>query len=171
MTMPHVSPLLRTLLAVAAVATSLAVARPAHAQQVNPTTALHNPDGTLTGFATTEPSLYFLVPERWSPIVNSSTPPVRLTSAVVSGVTVYDLRLVLSPDYARDTPTVAAIRGQIDPTRSFIERVLAFPDNVEVEATQTGTVPPANPAQAAPGPEELTEDRVQSSGTDDQYNG
>jgi segregation and condensation protein A len=26
-------------------------------------------------------------------------------------------------------------------------------------------------AQAAPGPAELTEDRVQSSGTDDQYNG
>jgi len=53
--------------------------------------------------------------------------------------------------FTTSVPEVAAIRGQIDPTRSFIERVLAFPDNVEVEATQTGTLAPASPAQAAPG--------------------
>ena len=41
-------------------------------------------------------------------------------------------------------PELSAIRGQIDPTRSFVERVVAFPENVEVEATQTGTA-------AAPG--------------------
>ena len=41
-------------------------------------------------------------------------------------------------------PELMAIRGQMDPTRSFIERVVAFPENVEVEATQTGTT-------AAPG--------------------
>ncbi len=50
---------------------------------------------------------------------------------------------------------VAAIRGQIDPARSFIERALAFPDNVEVEATQTGTIVPNGPpgagGAAAPG--------------------
>ena len=40
-------------------------------------------------------------------------------------------------------PELAAIRGAIDPTRSYIERVLAFPDNVEIEATQTGTPAPA----------------------------
>ena len=42
---------------------------------------------------------------------------------------------------------VAAIRGTIDATRSFIERVVAFPENVEIEATQTGT--PRRPRAAA----------------------
>ena len=46
-------------------------------------------------------------------------------------------------------PELAAIRGAIDPTRSFIERVAAFPDNVEIEATQTGT-PVAAGAGGAP---------------------
>jgi hypothetical protein len=32
----------------------------------------------------------------------------------------------------------AAIRGAIDANRSYIERAVAFPENVEVEATQTG---------------------------------
>ena len=41
-------------------------------------------------------------------------------------------------------PELAAIRGAIDPTRSYVERVVAFPDNVEIEATQTG-VPAAAP--------------------------
>ena len=44
-------------------------------------------------------------------------------------------------------PEIAAIRGTIDPTRSYVERAVAFPDNVEIEATQTGT--PAG--AAAPG--------------------
>jgi hypothetical protein len=35
------------------------------------------------------------------------------------------------------------IRGTIDANRSFVERVLAFPDNVEIEATQTYNVQPA----------------------------
>ena len=48
-------------------------------------------------------------------------------------------------------PELAAIRGQIDPTRSFVERVIAFPDNVEIEATQTGTAPAAGGAGGAPG--------------------
>lgn len=41
-------------------------------------------------------------------------------------------------------PELAAIRGTIDATRSFVERAVAFPDNVEIEATQTGTVPVAD---------------------------
>jgi hypothetical protein len=40
-------------------------------------------------------------------------------------------------------PELAAIRGtnaqSVDASRSYVERALAFPDNVEVEATQTGT--------------------------------
>jgi hypothetical protein len=43
-------------------------------------------------------------------------------------------------------PELAAIRGTIDATRSYIEHVSAFPDNVEIEATQTGV-----PAAAAGG--------------------
>jgi hypothetical protein len=33
----------------------------------------------------------------------------------------------------------AAIPGNIDAARSYIERAVAFPENIEVEATQTGT--------------------------------
>jgi hypothetical protein len=40
------------------------------------------------------------------------------------------------------TPDIAAIRGTVDPARSYIERALAFPDNVEIEATQTGVPTP-----------------------------
>src|SRR5204863_1756176 len=36
-------------------------------------------------------------------------------------------------------PEITALRGTVDAQRSFVERALAFPDNVEVEATQTGT--------------------------------
>ncbi|HEX3865348.1 MAG TPA: DUF5117 domain-containing protein, partial [Gemmatimonadaceae bacterium] len=39
----------------------------------------------------------------------------------------------------------AAIRGTVDPTRSYVERTSAFPDNVEIEATQTGTAGAAGP--------------------------
>lgn len=35
-------------------------------------------------------------------------------------------------------PEIAAIRGTIDANRSYIEHVSAFPENVEIEATQTG---------------------------------
>ena len=46
-------------------------------------------------------------------------------------------------------PELQAIQGTIDATRSFIERHLAFPDNVEIEATQTGV--PAAPGGAGGG--------------------
>ncbi|MBX6365240.1 MAG: zinc-dependent metalloprotease [Gemmatimonadetes bacterium] len=41
--------------------------------------------------------------------------------------------------YTTAVPEFQAIRGTIDERRSYVERALAFPDNVEVEATQTGT--------------------------------
>jgi hypothetical protein len=44
--------------------------------------------------------------------------------------------------FTTNVPEIAAIRGTIDPTRSYIERVLAFPENVEIEATQTGVPAP-----------------------------
>ncbi|MGK2934365.1 MAG: DUF5117 and DUF5118 domain-containing protein, partial [Gemmatimonadaceae bacterium] len=47
-------------------------------------------------------------------------------------------------------PEIAAIRGSIDSQRSFVERAIAFPDNVEIEATQTGTPTPPS-GVSAPG--------------------
>jgi len=40
--------------------------------------------------------------------------------------------------FTTNVPEIAAIRGSIDATRSYVERATAFPDNVEIEATQTG---------------------------------
>lgn len=40
--------------------------------------------------------------------------------------------------FTTNVPEIAAIRGQIDATRSYVERAIAFPNNVEIEATQTG---------------------------------
>jgi hypothetical protein len=48
-------------------------------------------------------------------------------------------------------PELQAIAGTIDAQRSFIERALAFPDNIGIEATQTGLAPAA-PGAAAAGP-------------------
>jgi len=45
--------------------------------------------------------------------------------------------------YTTNVPEFAAIRGNLDERRSFIENAVAFPDNVEIEATQTGTPTPA----------------------------
>ncbi len=44
--------------------------------------------------------------------------------------------------YTTSIPEFAAIRGTLDERRSFVENALAFPDNVEIEATQTGTPTP-----------------------------
>jgi hypothetical protein len=44
--------------------------------------------------------------------------------------------------YTTDVPEFSAIRGQIDDKRSYIESAVAFPNNVEIEATQTGTPQP-----------------------------
>ena len=68
--------------------------------------------------------------------------------------------------FTTNIPEFAAIRSNlptaVDPTRSFIERDIAFPDNIEIEATQTGTpgangpalpglLPAARPAQSVVG--------------------
>jgi hypothetical protein len=41
--------------------------------------------------------------------------------------------------YTTNIPELAAVKDGFDEKRSFVERVLTFPDNVEVEATQTAT--------------------------------
>ena len=54
--------------------------------------------------------------------------------------------------YTTNVPEFVGARGSLDEKRSFIEHVSAFPDNVEIEATQTST--PENPpeSQRTPGP-------------------
>ncbi len=54
--------------------------------------------------------------------------------------------------FTTNVPELAAIRGNIDASRSYIERAIPFPDNVEVEATQTGTPTPAGGRGGAPAP-------------------
>lgn len=121
----------RALIAGVLLVATIVFVRTADAQGIAPTSPLHNPDGSVAGFATTEPSLYFLAPSRWSPLPHAGTPAVRLTSLGSGSQTVYDLRLVLSPDYTRDTPTIVALRAQ-DPDAVFfplpmnIKRVMLF---------------------------------------------
>jgi hypothetical protein len=62
-------------------------------------------------------------------------------------------------------PEIAAIRGTIDATRSYVEHVAAFPDNIEIEATQTGVAAAAaggrgGAAPAAGGGPQLAESVV-----------
>jgi len=40
--------------------------------------------------------------------------------------------------FTTSVPEISAIRGTIDANRSYVERATAFPENVEIEATQTG---------------------------------
>lgn len=51
--------------------------------------------------------------------------------------------------YTTDVPEFAAIRGQIDEKRSYVESAVSFPDNVEIEATQTGTPQPGSDGTAS----------------------
>lgn len=55
--------------------------------------------------------------------------------------------------YTTSVPEFEAIHGNIDEKRSYVESATAFPDNIEIEATQTGT-PAPTPARggAAPAP-------------------
>jgi len=62
--------------------------------------------------------------------------------------------------------------GRIGVTVTFLA-ILELIKEALIDVVQTDPFGPIHirAAQTAPGPEELTEDRVQSSGTDDQYNG
>ena len=54
--------------------------------------------------------------------------------------------------YTTNVPEFTAARGSFDDKRSFIERVSSFPENVEVEATQTFTPETPPDTQRGPGP-------------------
>ncbi|MDE3217433.1 MAG: DUF5117 domain-containing protein, partial [Gemmatimonadota bacterium] len=51
--------------------------------------------------------------------------------------------------FTTNVPEIAAIRGNIDANRSYVESVEAFPENIEIQAAQTGTEA-ANGRGAAP---------------------
>jgi hypothetical protein len=55
----------------------------------------------------------------------------------------------VTPLYTTNVPEFTAARGSFDEKRSFIERATSFPENVEVEATQTFT--PDNPPETQHG--------------------
>jgi hypothetical protein len=54
--------------------------------------------------------------------------------------------------FTTSVPEIAAIRGTVDAARSYVERAVAFPDNVEIEATQTGVPNPTGPGSQQQGP-------------------
>ncbi|HET9454976.1 MAG TPA: zinc-dependent metalloprotease [Gemmatimonadaceae bacterium] len=71
-------------------------------------------------------------------VANSNYPPIIAVFNVESfgpdSAPVIDVTRL----FTTAIPELQAIQGTIDATRSFIERHLAFPDNIEIEATQTG---------------------------------
>jgi hypothetical protein len=70
-------------------------------------------------------------------IVNASYPPILATFDVLAygpdSAAVIDVTRL----FTTAVPEFAALKGSVDPKRSFIESAVAFPDNVEIEATQT----------------------------------
>src|SRR5687768_6289125 len=98
---------------------------------------------------------YTIVADTTSPVYraveNSNYPPIVAVFNVESygpdSAAVVDVTRL----FTTAIPEIAAIRGSIDAQRSFIERAIAFPDNVEIEATQTGTPTPAGGGGGASG--------------------
>ncbi|MGZ8414470.1 MAG: zinc-dependent metalloprotease [Gemmatirosa sp.] len=74
----------------------------------------------------------------WNAVQSSNYPPIIAVLNVeafgADSAPVIDVTRL----FTTAVPEIAAIRGTIDATRSFVERVAAFPNNVEIEATQTG---------------------------------
>jgi hypothetical protein len=70
-------------------------------------------------------------------IVNATYPPILATFDVLAygpdSAAVIDVTRL----FTTAVPEFAALKGPVDPQRSFIESAVAFPDNVEIEATQT----------------------------------
>lgn len=99
---------------------------------------------------------YTIVADTASPVYraveNSNYPPIisifNIEAFGPDSAAVIDVTRLFTTSVAE----LQALTGTIDAARSFIERALAFPDNIEIEATQTGTVPTAPGSSAgAPG--------------------
>jgi hypothetical protein len=98
---------------------------------------------------------YTIVADSTSPefraVENSNYPPIiavfNIESFGPDSAPVIDVTRL----FTTAIPELQAIPGTIDGQRSYIERALAFPDNIGIEATQTG-VAPAAPGAPATGP-------------------
>src|SRR5688500_10588999 len=96
---------------------------------------------------------YSIIADTNSPVhravANSAYPPIvavfNVESFGADSAPVIDVTRL----FTTAIPELQAIQGTIDAPRSFIERVLAFPDNIGIEATQTGV--PAAPGGAGGG--------------------
>ncbi|MEO6778124.1 MAG: zinc-dependent metalloprotease [Gemmatimonadaceae bacterium] len=70
-------------------------------------------------------------------VVAANYPPILATFDVLAygqdSAAVIDVTRL----FTTAVPEFAALRGSVDPARSFIESAVAFPENVEIEATQT----------------------------------
>jgi hypothetical protein len=79
-----------------------------------PTTRLYEADGTLGGFASNEPGLYFLVAPNWTLAGSDAGAPVVSLAPVPgddgSAAAAFDLRLLLTPSYRARATLMRQIR-------------------------------------------------------------
>jgi hypothetical protein len=77
----------------------------------------------------------------YSAVVNTNYPPIiavfNIEAFGADSAAVIDVTRL----FTTSIPELQAIQGNIDAQRSYIERALAFPDNIGIEATQTGMQP------------------------------
>jgi len=82
-------------------------------------------------------------------VSQASYPPVVAVFKVEANGPDSSAVIDATPLYTTNIPEFVGARGSFDDKRSFIEKVSAFPDNIEVEATQTFT--PENPPDSQRG--------------------
>jgi Met-zincin/Domain of unknown function (DUF5117)/Domain of unknown function (DUF5118) len=85
----------------------------------------------------------------WQSVESSNYPPIVMMFPIEAfgpdSAPVIDVTKL----FTTNVPEIAAIRGNIDANRSYVESVESFPENVEIQAAQTGTEA-ANGRGAAP---------------------
>jgi len=82
-------------------------------------------------------------------VSEASYPPVVAVFKVEANGPDSSAVIDVTPLYTTNIPEFVGAKGSFDEKRSFIEKVSSFPDNVEVEATQTFT--PENPPDSQRG--------------------
>ncbi len=83
-------------------------------------------------------------------VENANYPPVVAVLPVDAWGPDSSVVVEVTKLFTTSVPQIEAIRGNIDEKRSYVERALAFPDNIEVEATQTGTPAQNGAGRGAP---------------------
>ena len=72
-------------------------------------------------------------------VTQASYPPIVAAFSVQAYGPDSSAVIDATPLYTTNVPEFVAVRGSFDDKRSFIESVAAYPDNLEIEATQTFT--------------------------------